>query len=240
MGGSDLPESEVRVAVDVLRPKVLAAAVVAVTVGLTTVACTGDDPPAGGSRPSPSMPGSVTGSSMTFDEAYQKLPMNGTDVLPISWELSGTPDVDEVLAARRSLVFDYWNSASVDWTPVIPIGRFLYTEDYYNDVLAPYAMVSAEPNPSVGPIWTKVVGVAKSSPDRAIVTFCTDLGYWHEAQQKNFKVRPDRAAVESYVMEKVQSGDGEQRWLADRHLVPDAERRAKYGAECTKWANHKP
>ncbi len=225
-----------RGAVNVFRPKVFAAAIIAVAVGLTTVSCTGDEPPADRAAPSLSTPGS----SMTFDEAYRKLPMNGTETLPITWEPPEIPDVDEVLAARRSLVFNYWNSASVDWTSVIPIGRYLFTEGYYKDVLEPYAMVSAEPNPSVGPIWTKVVGVTKSSPDRAIVTFCTDMGYWHEAQQKNPQVRPDRAAVESYVMEKVQTGDGEQHWLADKHVVPDADGRAKYGAACTKWATHKP
>jgi hypothetical protein len=41
-------------------------------------------------------------------------------------------------------------------------------------------------------------------------------------------------------MERVQTGDGELRWLADRHVDPDVDREAKYGAECTKWAQHQP
>ncbi|MFC4064842.1 hypothetical protein [Actinoplanes subglobosus] len=35
-------------------------------------------------------------------------------------------------------------------------------------------------------------------------------------------------------------GDGERRSLTDQRWNPDADRAAKYGAECTEWAQHRP
>ncbi|AEV87656.1 hypothetical protein ACWT_6644 [Actinoplanes sp. SE50] len=165
--------------------------------------------------------------------------MNGTKDLPITWDLSKTPDVDAVLGARRGLVYRYWDLSATDSTTVSPIGRFVYTERYYQQFLAPFA-TSTSDNPSIGPIWVKVMGVETNSADRMTVTFCADLGYWHEAQQKNPGVRKGRANLESYVMQDVQSSDGERHWLADDLLDKDPDRKAKYGTECTEWAQHQP
>ncbi|BCJ45044.1 hypothetical protein GCM10010168_83820 [Actinoplanes ianthinogenes] len=206
---------------------------VAATVGLAAAGCT-DDRRA--EEPTPSS--STVAPSMTFEEAYRKLPMNGTKALPITWDLSALPDTDEVLAARRSLAFIYWERQATDWTEVIPIGRFVYTEAFYEEFLAPFARSSAVQDPLIGPIWVKVMGVERTGPNRATVTFCTDHGYWRHAEEKHFKVRQDRANLESYVMENVESGDGERHWLADHLIDNDGDRQAKYGAECTKWARH--
>jgi hypothetical protein len=176
---------------------------------------------------------------MTFEEAYQKLPMDGTKDLPIVWDLSQVPDTEEVLAARRSLVFLYWEWSSTDWTSVIPIGRFLYTDKLYRLTLAPFADVTDNSNPSRGPLWVKTMGVEKIGPDQVRVTFCTDRGHWRGVEDKP-EVRKNRANLESYVMKYVQTGDGESRWLADRHFDNDGDREPKYGAECTKWAQHQP
>ncbi|WP_436532173.1 hypothetical protein [Actinoplanes sp. HUAS TT8] len=220
------------------RLKVLAAAVVAAAMGLTMVSCSGDDPPP--DKPAPSAPAGADGSSMTFDEAYRKVPMNGTAKLPISWELAGVPDVDDVLAARRSLAYSYWLYQEADWTSAIPLGKYVFTDRYYTKVLAPFATTSADSDPSVGPIWAKVMNVEKTGVDRSVVTFCTDVGYWHRASEKNPGVRKERGEVESYEMENVQTGDGGMRWLADRRLDPDPDRKAEYGAACADWAQHKP
>jgi hypothetical protein len=221
------------------RLKVLAAAAVAVTMGLATAGCTDDDPPRDGTTPSAATSNGAVGTSMTFEEAYRKLPMDGTTELPITWELSGVPDTGEVLAARRSLVFHYWDYSSTDWAAIVPIGRFLYTEAFFEKVLAPFA-TSTNDNPSIGPIWVKVMGVEKNGADKATVTFCTDRGYWHRAKEKNVKVPTDRANLESYVMENVESGDGERHWLTDQLIDNDGARKAKYDTECTKWAQHRP
>jgi hypothetical protein len=220
------------------RPKTFAVTLAALAVGLMSAGCTGDGPPTGATTPS-ATPGGSAGSSMTFEEAYRKLPLDGTKDLPITWDLSGMPDTDAILAARRSLVFNYWEMGSTDWTTIIPIGRFTYTERYYQEFLAPFA-TSTSDNPSVGPIWVKVMGIEQMGQDQSRVTFCTDLGYWHEARQKNPGARKGRANLESYVMENVQTGDGERHWLADRLIDKDVDREAKYGTECTKWAQHQP
>ncbi|MFI1993418.1 hypothetical protein [Actinoplanes sp. NPDC020271] len=94
----------------------------------------------------------------------------------------------------------------------------------------PFAAVSAEPDPSTGPTLVRLMGVEKSGADRSVVMFCTDLGYWHEAQQKKPGVRADRAVVESFVTENVPTGDGEKHWLVDRHFDPDTDRRDRADA----------
>lgn len=215
-----------------------AAAILAVTVGLTTAACTGDDPGTGGATPSTAVPSSAAVPAMTFEEAYRKIPMDGTTDVPVTWDLAGAPDTDEVLAARRGLAFMYWERQSTDWTPVIPIGRFVFTEAYYEKFLAPFAMSSAIEDPLIGPIWVKVMGVEQTGSGQKTVTFCTDLGYWRHAKEKNFTVRKDRANLESYVLANVESGDGERHWLTDRLIDNDGDHKPKYGAACTKWAQH--
>jgi hypothetical protein len=176
---------------------------------------------------------------MTLEEAYRRLPMEGTKDLPLTWGPSEVPETEEVLAARRSLVFLYWERSSTDWTPIIPIGRFLHTEEYYREVLEPFADVTDSENPSRGPLWVKTMGVEKIDPDQVRVTFCTDRGHWRGIDDKP-EVRKDRANLESYVMKHVQVTDGERRWLADRHFDNDVDREPQYGAECTKWAQHQP
>ncbi|MFI5496161.1 hypothetical protein [Actinoplanes sp. NPDC051859] len=176
---------------------------------------------------------------MTFEEAVQKLPMNGTDKLPITWDQSDVREADDVLAARRGLVFLYWERSATDWVTIIPIGQFVYTERFYNEFLAPFATATPD-NPSIGPIWVKVMGVEKAGADQSTVTFCTDLGYWNEAEQKNPPIREGRANLESYVVEHVPTAEGEGRWLADRVIDKDGSREGQYGAECKKWAQHKP
>jgi hypothetical protein len=176
---------------------------------------------------------------MTFEEAYRKLPIDGTKDLPISWDLAGLPDTSEVLAARRSLAFIYWLKQSTDWRAAIPIGQYVYTKAYFRKVLAP-SETATNDNPSIGPIWVKVMGVERTGPDQATVTFCTDRGYWHRADEKDSKVREARANLESYVIKNVESGDGERHWLADRFIDNDGDRKSKYGTECTKWARHQP
>ncbi|GLY00649.1 hypothetical protein [Actinoplanes sp. NBRC 101535] len=206
------------------------------TAGFTTASCTNEDP----STPTPSSaPDNAATPSLTFEEAYQKLPMDGTERLPITWDLAGAPDTAVVLAARRSLAYEYWIGQSTEWAPVIAIGRYFYTDRHYEKFLAPFATTTSD-NPRTGPVWSKVMGVEQSSTDQATVTFCTDLGYWHDTKDTDFTVREKRGTIQSYVMENVESGDGERHWLADRVLDPDADREAKYGKACTAWARHKP
>ncbi|GAA0431673.1 hypothetical protein GCM10009531_21550 [Actinoplanes capillaceus] len=176
---------------------------------------------------------------MTFGEAYQQVPVDGVGHLKIHWDVPSETDVDEVLAARRALTHVYWGSQATDWTPIMATARFLFTDEYYQRVLAGLG-ASGAGDPMIGPIWVKLMGVERLGPDQARVTFCTDIGWWREASDSTLQVRKDRANLESFVMRNVPTGDGEQHWLADQHWNPDADRRAKYGAVCTRWAQHQP
>ena len=221
------------------RLKIFGTVAVAVTVGFTAVSCSGDGPPADRTAPS-TTPASAPAPSMTVEEAYRKVPMDGTKDLPVAWDLAGAPDTEETLAARRALVYRYWLSQATDWTPIVPLGKFIFTDSYYQDILAPFEKTTDEENPSIGPIWIKYMGVEKTGPDTATVTFCTDLGHWHEAERVNYKVRKNRANLESYEMKRIRTGDGEQRWVADRVLDPHNDLKPKYGDACTKFATHQP
>ena len=66
--------------------------------------------------------------------------------------------------------------------PIIGIGRFVHLEAFHDKFLAPYERSSAVQNPSIGPIWVTVMGVENTGADQATVTFCTDLGHWHAAE----------------------------------------------------------
>lgn len=215
------------------------AAAVAVMVSLTAAGCTTNDEPTNRTTPASDALSAGAPSSMTLDEAYQRVPMDGVDDLRISWDVPQGQDVDEVLAARRTLAYDYWLSQATDWTPIIPIARFLYTEEYYQQVWAGLE-TSKSDDPYVGALWVKFMDVEPLGPNQARVTFCADIGWWLQRSWDKTKPRKDRANLESFVMENVQTGDGERRWLADGHLDPDADREAKFGAECTKWAQHQP
>lgn len=217
----------------------LRVAAVVVMVGLTAAGCTGADDPKNEGTSVTDPPSPSASSSMTFEEAYQLVPLDGAGNLKIVWELPQGAHAEEVLGARRALAHDYWSSRATDWTPVMSTARFLFTEQYYQSVLAGLGTSGVE-DPYVGPIWVKLMGVEKLGPDRARVTFCTDIGWWLQTSWDRTEPRKDRANLESFVMENVTTGDGERRWLADRHLDPDADREAKYGAQCAEWAQHQP
>lgn len=210
-------------------------AITAVMVGFMAAGCTNPEkhPNVDPSNPSPS--------SMTFEEAYQKVPIDGVGDLKIHWDVPPAADTGEVLAARRSLAYNYWLPQATDWNPIIPLGRYLFTEWWYQKVLAGFETNAGSDDPSIGPIWVKFMGVDKLAPDQTRVTFCTDIGWWHETSENNPQVRKNRANLESLIMHNVPTGDGERHWLTNQHFNPaDDEREAKYGAECTKWARHEP
>ncbi len=211
------------------------AAIVAVLTGLVVAGCTDD----GGDPPGSASPGLSAPPSMTFEEAYQRVPLDGTSGLKIFWELPEGADTDEVLGARRALAHVYWGSNAVDWTPVMATSRFLFTERYYQQVLAGLGGSGAG-DPYIGPIWVRFMGVEKLGPDQARVTFCTDIGWWFQSSWDKTDPRKDRANLESVVMENVTTGDGERRWLADQRWNPDADRAPEYGAQCSDWARHTP
>ncbi|BEL05816.1 hypothetical protein Q0Z83_040070 [Actinoplanes sichuanensis] len=212
------------------------AAVVLTLLGVVvTAGCTDSDEPSNVGVSASSDPGS-TASSMTLEEAYRKLPIDGPANAPINWEKPQEPESEEVLAARRSLALWYWERSSTDWTEIVPIGRFLFTDRFYQQSLAPFADVTNNAKPSSGPLWVKTMGVEKTGTDQARVTFCTDRGHWRDAGVT--EVPHNRANLESYVLNYEQTGDGERRWLTDRLIDNAVDRTDQYGAECTKWAQH--
>ncbi|GLY02373.1 hypothetical protein [Actinoplanes sp. NBRC 101535] len=196
--------------------------------------CTGTDEPSTSSTPS-----SPATASMTDEEAHRKVPIDGTDAVPITWESLESPESEQVLAARRSLAFLYWERSETDWTPIIPIARHLVTEKHFQEVYEPFAGVTDFEDPLRGPLWIKLMGVEKTSPDVVRVNFCTDRGYWLRVKDEA-KVREDPANLESIVVKLVQTGDGEPRWLTDMQIDNAGDRADQYGAQCTAWAKHKP
>ncbi|GLY00648.1 hypothetical protein [Actinoplanes sp. NBRC 101535] len=214
------------------KPQGPATTLLAVAVALTIAGCTDDSQPTTEPVASPATP------PLTFEEAYQQVPMDGTERLPITWELTGAPDTDEVLAARRSLAYEYWLSQATDWGPIVTLGNYFYGDSHYDRFLAPFASTTSD-NPYVGPVWIRVMGVEQTGTDQATVVFCTDDGYLHESEDTDFTVRDKRASVQSYTMTNVASGDGERHWLAETRSNPDTGREAKYGKACTAWARHK-
>jgi hypothetical protein len=214
------------------------AAVFIITTALVVTGCTDSDEPPNAGTSASSAPSGPAPSSMTFEEAYAKLPIDGPANAPITWEKSPEPESEEVLAARRSLALWYWERSSTDWTAIVPIGRFLFTDRFYQQSLAPFADVTDNEKPSSGPLWVKTMGVEKTGSDQARVTFCTDRGHWRDAGVT--QVPENRANLESYILNYEQTGDGERRWLTDRLIDNAIDRKAQYGAACAKWAQHQP
>ena len=215
-----------------------AAVVIALSGVLVTVGCTGSEEPSGTDAPASSAPSGPAPSSMTFDEAYRQVPIDGTKDMPIIWDLSQVSDSDKVLAARRTLAYWYWHRSTTDWATTRPIGPFIFTDRLYQLALAPSADKTFNDDPSSGPIWVRTMGIEETGPDQARVTFCTDRGHWRDADYTG--VTKDRANLESYVLKYEQTGDGERRWLTDSLIDNAVDREAQYGAECTKWAQHQP
>jgi hypothetical protein len=205
---------------------------------LVMAGCTSSDKPPIVDATASSPPGSTAPSSMTIEEAYRKLPIDGPQNAPITWEKPAEPEPEEVLAARRSLAFWYWQGSSTDWTSIVPIGRLLFTDRFYEQSLAPFADVTNNEEPSSGPLWVKTMGVEKTGPDQVRVTFCTDRGHWRDAGVT--EIPKNRANLESYILTYQQTGDGERRWLTDRLIDNAVDRKDQYGAECTTWARHQP
>ncbi|GAA1643325.1 hypothetical protein [Actinoplanes couchii] len=207
------------------------AAIVAVVVGLTAAGCT--DPAEPPAAPAPS--GSAA-PSMTYEEAYRALPLDGTEQVPITWDPAGVPETAEILAARRSLAQVYWMKSLTDWAPAIRVSRLLSTDKHYDGVMAPFADTTTD-TPQTGPVWVRTMGVAKTGADETTVTFCVDTGNWGRIKDDTQRAEI-RATLESYVMHHVQTGDGERRWLTDGGINGDESREGTYGAECTEWAKH--
>ena len=216
-----------------------AAAVLAVMMTLVTAGCTGSDESPSTGAPASSASSGPAPSSMTFEEAYRKLPIDGTKDTPITWETPQEPDSEEVIAARRTLAFWYWHRSTTGWASTRPIAPFVFTDRLYQTALAPSADDTVNNDPSSGPLWVKTMGVEKTGPDQARVTFCTDRGHWRDAGDEP-DVPQDRANLESYVLKLEQTGDGERRRLTDSLIDNAVDREAQYGAECTKWAQHQP
>ncbi|GAA4952827.1 hypothetical protein [Actinoplanes utahensis] len=213
--------------------RVRAAAVAAVMVGLMTAGCTDTDGPSTVDTSSLPTPGG-TASSMTYEEAYRRLPIDGTKEVPITWDLTRAPETDKVLAARRALAFNYWMWGSTDYRPIIPVGRMLVTEITYEVILKGVADVT-DHDPTTGPLRVKLMGVGDYGGSEVTVTFCTDRGRWRGPMNKGGK---NRAYLESYEMKRVESGDGQPRWLYLALTADTEDLKARYGAECTKWAQH--
>ena len=216
-----------------MKVRVRAAAVAAVMVGSMTAGCTDTDGPSTvDTASSPTQGG--TASSMTYEEAYQRLPIDGTKEVPITWDLTQAPETDKVLAARRALAFNYWRWGSIDYRPIIPVGRMLVTEITYETILKDVTDVT-DNDPTTGPLRVKLMGVSDYGGSEVTVTFCTDRGRWRGAMNKGGK---DRAYLESYEMKRVGSSDGQSRWLFFVLTADTKDLKARYGAECTKWAQH--
>ncbi len=208
----------------------LPAVFAAVVAALSTGSCTG---------PAEAPPVRAAPTSLTYAEAAAKVPMNGTEKLPITWDTSKVPDTDVVLAARRTLAYFYYQNSTPDWVSVAPIARPLYTAKNYAEVMEPFAGSTDSGADDNGILWIKTMGVEQVRPNHVRVDFCTDIGYLrYDADSPRF--REDRAYLQAQDMFYVKTTDGSHRWLLRSHIDNAADRKPLYGAECAKWAQHKP
>ncbi|HWS31938.1 MAG TPA: hypothetical protein VN408_04255 [Actinoplanes sp.] len=204
-------------------------AVAAVVMCLAAAGCTGDlDPPLEQTLPSVSP-------SLTAEQAFARLPLDGTDQVPITWDLSGRKSADLLLGAQRGLAFLYWQWGSTDWTPIMPVGKIVHWGPYYEGRLSEFENVTDFQEPATGPLWVKLMGY-----DGEDVTFCTDRGHWRDDEDSP-GARTNRAQLETFSMtQEKRDSSGYKAWVVLDYDPLDAEMRAKYQAACTKWAQHQP
>jgi hypothetical protein len=215
----------------------LVTVVVALAAATVTAGCT-DDP----GRPAPTPAPTSSTPTLTYQEAYARIPLDGDPKAPVRWEVPPVADAEQASAteaARRGVAFDYWWSAQPDQGQGGYLARYLYTAQLYDKL---FGKLSPGPNadPNVGPVWVKVMGTEPTAPDEVWVTFCADIGWWHDGSKPADQHRAERDSLLSLQMRKVRQDDGEPRWLIDRWLDEDTDRKPRYGRQCTAWATHTP
>lgn len=212
---------------------------VAVLMGLLVGGCTGTVEPQPG--PSPTR----WGPSLTYKEAYERIPLDGDPVSPLRWEQSALDDLDlqtrtALRVARLLRSLDH-HTSSQDYTDA-----YLYqwvATDRRLEVMFPDGPPGSDGfgfPPSLGPTWIKVVGVERVSPHRVEVHVCEDRG-WRAAQDSSEeRPSPNRAFLWHFEVIEQVGIDGVERWLVDDVwpdldlLGPEARR------ECEEWAVHDP
>ena len=229
------------------RPFGRLVAVAAALVATATAAACTDDKPTDNTPATASPSPSGWTSPLTDEQAFGKIPLDGTSGTPLKWQLPAPsdPETDEiVLAARRFRALDFYDVAETAANPETPyLYRHVATDRMVDKVLYPdgYPSPKPDPDPSEGTVWLWVIGVDKASPTEATVNMCLDLGWWHKHSEPANIHQINRAQLESFTVKKVGENDAAPRWKVDRHInnaIDDLGPR--YGAQCTAWAKHTP
>lgn len=206
------------------------------------VGCTGAWPGSPVAR-SPSPTG--WGPDLSAEEAFTRIPLAGTDQVPLHWEVPDfdTEDVAEaVLAARRFQALSVYRYSQ----PAPDAEAYLYqwvATDRMIGVRFPDGPPDPDrPNPgqSRGPAWLRVLDTEQVGAAQVRVTICQDLGWLGEVDGSVDLPRHDRARHRHYAVVEQRPVDGSPHWLvnqvwAEWELVGAALRH-----ECEEWATHDP
>lgn len=226
------------------RARIAAASIAAMVVLVS--ACTGvqEQLPPQPSSAAPSPSPTWFGPEITFEAAYERIPLAGTEDLRLIWEVPELADPDEaeaLLATRRFMALDLVRHSVVKPNEYAYLYQYVATHSYM-DIYPPGGPDLRPTNrPDVGTVWIWVMAVRRLAPAEIQVETCTDIGWLHELPGPTDVPRMPRSPLERYRVLLERGGDGVERWLvdgvnpnADDELGPEAV------ARCDSWATHTP
>lgn len=208
-------------------------------------ACDARQPPDVPSEsPVPSPAPTWFGPAISYEEAYRRIPMEGTEDVRLIWEvpeLSDPAESEAVLATRRFIAIDHFRGSVARPNEHAYLYQYVATRNYMQIYPAHGPDPRATNRPDVGTVWIWVMAVRRVAPDEIRVETCTDIGWLHEVPGPTEEPRLPRSPLEWYRVKLERGGDGVERWLvdgvnpnADRDLGPEAVER------CDSWATHTP
>jgi hypothetical protein len=202
--------------------------------------CTGADPSRLG-EPSPA----PWGPDLTDEEAFARIPLEGTEVVRLHWRLPDLDDEDPaaaaVLAARRFQSLGYYRNSQAtpdadaylyQWVATERMIRVHYPDGRPADPDSPGLGASS------GVVWIWVIEVEQPWPSEVFVHMCKDIG-WHGGENLELPKRAYRASLETLWVRRTVDDDGQVRWKVNG-VNPNSrsELGPELGQRCTEWATH--
>ena len=225
----------------------LAVVSVAITGTATSTSCTDDKPSDNRGKTSAAPSPTRWTSPFTDEQAFAKIPVDGTSNLPLVWRLPTKTDAETteiVLTARRFRALEFYGvSQSAPDPDLAYLYRHVATDSFVDGVAYQdgFEVDKPDPDPAGGAMWIWVLGVERPSDTEAVVDMCLDYGWYHKRSEPNDIHRGYRAELESIRLKMVAENNAAARWKADRLFASDAERlRPTYGKQCDAWAKHTP
>ena len=205
------------------------------------VGCTGQSSP-GGSEPSPTPTG--WGPALDYATAMEMIPLEGTDLAPLHWELLEVDDpelAEAIEVAKRFHALEEYVISQPKPDDLAFLFQWVATEGMI-EVHYP----NGPPDPerpslgqSIGPVWLWVMEVEWLTPRSVRVSMCRDRGWQHRPGEPVDEPRHDRAQNQHYEVIVPREVDGPG-WLVNNvwrnwDVLGEDGRRA-----CEQWAVHEP